>query len=187
LGGFCTANGCFFSLANAPGKKQKTGTHWVNCINYNGCGSHCLHVRQNGRAIIFKMKLEHNWQNKSIAALEKQDYGDPLSAPTSLVKKCLEYVKIPIGDLTTEQLRLLIAQEIGLAYLIPLALDVLSEDILTESDFYPGDLLKNVATVDDSFWKSNTELYHRLNTLIEKGKQQIEQAGLDLPDLLPLG
>jgi hypothetical protein len=125
------------------------------------------------------MKLKNNWRNKSIETLEERSYGDPATAPTYLVKQCLTYVKLPVGNLNTEQLRMLIGQQIGLTYLIPLALDVLDKDILAEGDFYPGDLLKNVVAVDVAFWKTNTELYNQVKKLIKTGTQKIRQNGLN--------
>jgi hypothetical protein len=66
------------------------------------------------------MKLENNWRNKSIEILEQRDYGDADTTDIPIVKRILQMVKVPVGDLTIEQLRLLIGQEIGLNYLIPL-------------------------------------------------------------------
>lgn len=129
--------------------------------------------------------MEDNWHNKSIEALEHHNYGDPTTAPTSLMSKCLAYVKLSIGSLSIEQTRLLIGQGIGLEYLIPYAFEFLDNDILAEGDYYPGDLLKNVATVDVAFWKTNPGLYQQLNDLITKGRQKIAQEGLTIisPDL----
>lgn len=131
------------------------------------------------------MKPEPNWKNKSIETLESQNYGDLATASTSLVEKCLQYVKIPVGELSVEQLRLLIGQEIGLPYLIPLALEILEKDILAEGDFYEGDLLKNVTTVGVDFWNENPEYHAQLKSLISKNLSNIDQLGfkLKLPEI----
>ena len=50
----------------------------------------------------------------------------------------------PIGALTVEDLRLLIGQNIGLAHLLPLAMEVLRADPMTAGDFYEGDPLSAV-------------------------------------------
>jgi hypothetical protein len=107
-------------------------------------------------------QLPNNWQNRSIEALEKYSYGDPATAPTGLIRRCLEYVKVPISNLTIEQLRKLIGQQIGLVYLIPLALDELENDIMVQGNLYPGDLLEAVAKADLAFWKPEIELNSRL-------------------------
>ncbi|WP_448321843.1 contact-dependent growth inhibition system immunity protein [Streptomyces sp. CO7] len=46
-----------------------------------------------------------------------------------------------IDGLTVEDLRLLIRQDVGLAHLLPLALEALRLDPLAEGDMYEGDLL----------------------------------------------
>lgn len=130
------------------------------------------------------MRLGGNWQSKSVSALTGIDYGDPYSAPTPLVKRCLEYVFIPIEDLDIEQLRLLIGQQVGLPYLIIQASSQLEKDILAEGDYYPGDLLKNVISVDASFWMEYSDLYKQFKILIKKNKQKIDEAGINVTGFL---
>ncbi len=92
--------------------------------------------------------------DKSIEQLEN-DVWTADHYPSNLVTRCVEYRKIPIGKLNAEQLRMLIGQQIGLKYLVPLALQFLQKDILTTGDYYPGDLLGAVLTVEKSYWKQN--------------------------------
>jgi hypothetical protein len=65
----------------------------------------------------------------------------------------------------------MIGQSIGLDYLIPMAIDVLIENILAEGDFYEGDLLKSVLTSDKSYWKKSTENWRIICDLIQKNEQ----------------
>jgi contact-dependent growth inhibition (CDI) system CdiI-like immunity protein len=51
-----------------------------------------------------------------------------------------------------EDLRIMIGQNIGLSYLLPLAIEQLQHDPLVAGDFYPGDLLEAVLRVEPSFW-----------------------------------
>ena len=110
--------------------------------------------------------MENNWRNKTIQALEKQDFGNPDEAPTPLTKRCLELTKKPLNEFSAEDLRLMIGQRFSLNYLIPLAFDFLKENLLTEGDLYPGDLLKSVQSVNETFWESNPKLREELNGLI---------------------
>lgn len=57
-------------------------------------------------------------KTQSIEQLEN-DFWKESDFPTGLVERCYQYRKIPIGDLTPAQLRMLIGQQIGLKYLIP--------------------------------------------------------------------
>lgn len=59
----------------------------------------------------------------------------------------------------------MIGQRIGLPHLVPLALDVLEQDPLAEGDFYPGDLLRNVCRVPDSYWAEHPDQAARLARL----------------------
>ena len=113
------------------------------------------------------MTLENNWRHKTIENLEKKNFGDPNNAPTNMVKRCLELCRLPLDNFTVEDLRLMIGQQFGLPYLIPLALEHLSKDIFIEGDFFPGDLLKNVLAIDKVFWKDNKYLWTQLNELIK--------------------
>lgn len=62
---------------------------------------------------------------------------------------------VPIGEMTIENLRLLIGQGIGLDWLVPVALDILRVDPMAEGDFYPGDLLSAVSRVRVEYWQSH--------------------------------
>lgn len=112
----------------------------------------------------------------TIENLEKQDFGNPSEAPTNMVKRCLELCKIPLDKFTVEDLRLMIGQEFSLEYLIPLAIEHLQPDFFAEGDFYPGDLLNNVLSVDTKFWMANRDLWEKINELINNKRKEIEES-----------
>ena len=66
----------------------------------------------------------------------------------------------------------MIGQNIGNQFLIPLAINHLRQDINSEGDFYPWDLLKIVLKSETSFWESNQNLKKEvvkiLDTQIDK-------------------
>ena len=119
------------------------------------------------------MRQDKNWRIKSLQTLENHDFGDPKQAPTNMVKRCLELCTVPVNKFTVEDLRLMIGQQFGLTYLIPLALEHLSQDIFIEGDYFPGDLLKNVLLVDNLFWKNHKDLWARLNELIQYRRDEL--------------
>ncbi|WP_052273477.1 contact-dependent growth inhibition system immunity protein [Flavihumibacter solisilvae] len=121
------------------------------------------------------MKLENNWRQKSLEALEKQDWGDTATAPTTLVKRCIGLSKIPVGAFTAGDLRLMIAQQFGLPYLVPLAIEELEKDLLVETDYYEGDLLASILDVNLEFWKTNQSYWSEVNRLIRDRKQELGQ------------
>jgi hypothetical protein len=123
-----------------------------------------------------KQTLENNWRHKSIENLEKRNFGNPNEAPTNMVKRCLELCKVPLAQFTVEDLRLMIGQGFSLHYLIPLAIEHLDKDVFAEGDFYPGDLLNNVLSVDSSFWLDNKYLWKEINDLIKDRRNEIAAA-----------
>jgi hypothetical protein len=56
---------------------------------------------------------------------------------------------------------LLLGQEIAPEILVPLALDLLEQNLCLESDLYPGDLLVAVLSQRDKFWLDNDDLHLR--------------------------
>lgn len=62
----------------------------------------------------------------------------------------------------------MIGQNIGLTWLIPLALDKLQVDILAEGDFYEGDLLVSVLKTSPSYWRNHSLELATFTTLLEK-------------------
>ena len=120
-----------------------------------------------------KQTLEHNWRHKTIENLEKQNFGNPNQAPTNMVKRCLELCKISLDKFTVEDLRLMIGQGFSLQHLIPLAIEHLQTDIFVEGNFYPGDLLNNILSVDTKFWVMNKHLWTEINELIKNRRDEL--------------
>lgn len=112
-------------------------------------------------------------RHKSLQELEGEDWGDPKHT-THMIVKCHQLRRVPLKDLTIEDLRLLIGQHIGLKYLMPLALEALTLNPLAEGDYYEGDLLKNVIHVPEEFWQSHPQWKSTLETIIQKAWLQIE-------------
>ena len=112
--------------------------------------------------------------SKSIEQLEKDVWKNPSEFPTDLIEKCYRYRKISIEELTNEQIRLLISQKIGIKYLIGIALEKLERNILTEGDFYEGDLLVAVSTLPSEFWNENQTVFLNFKTIVERNSELIK-------------
>jgi len=113
-------------------------------------------------------------QTKSIEQLEKDIWNNPSEFPTSMVEKCYRYRKISIAELTNEQIRLLISQKIGIEYLIGIALEKLGRNILTECDFYEGDLLVAVSSLPAEFWNKNQTEFLTFKNIAERNSKLIK-------------
>lgn len=129
-----------------------------------------------------KTKFESNWKFKTLENLEKDYWVEP-NGDSYLIKTCHQLRKKPLQDFKTEDLRIMISQEIGLKYLIPLAFETLKEDIFAEGDYYEGDLLKSVLTSDREFWRKETDLFNELEELIQKNRQSLKEQEPELLDI----
>lgn len=127
------------------------------------------------------IKLENNWRQKSLESLEKKTWPALSSDEGSyLIKTCNSLRKKQLQDFTTEDLRIMIGQEIGLYFLIPLAIETLTDNLFSEGDYYEGDLLKSVLDVDTKFWDDNKDYWQQLNELIKNRRQEIKEMKFDL-------
>lgn len=97
-------------------------------------------------------------RDRSLEELERDRWSAPSGSETRLMATVRELRRKPIGGLTVENMRLLIRQDVGLAYLLPLAVEVLRVDPLAEGDMYEGDLLAAVLTRDAEVWSKSPEL-----------------------------
>lgn len=118
-------------------------------------------------------------RTRTLEQLENSKWADH-DFETNLVRRCHELRKIPLDQLETEDLRLLIGQQIGLKFLLDLAVEKLTLDILAEGDYYPGDLLKSVLTIDNSYWKENKSQWQAIDNLIQNNRDIIQQTDLDM-------
>src|SRR5687767_7847702 len=96
-------------------------------------------------------------RSKSLQQLDGEDWGDP-TFESHLVTECNRLRRVPLEDFTPENLRIMIGQDIGLPYLIPLALEVLRSNPFVSGDFYEGDLLAVVLRADSRFWVASPKL-----------------------------
>jgi hypothetical protein len=133
-----------------------------------------------------KIRLERNCRFKTIELLEKNIWPNPEGEyATNLVKKCHALRKKVLDDFTVEDLRIMIGQAIGLDYLVPLAIEVLSDDLFAEGDLYEGDLLNSVLTIDPGFWIAQHEYWIEIKKLItgredELAAQKISTVNFEL-------
>lgn len=93
---------------------------------------------------------------RTLEQMDGQDWGEPETAPTGMVARCLRLRRTPLKDFTVSDLRLMIGQQIGLRTLVPRALQLVSNEPLLEADFYPGDLLCALLRIDKAYWSDSS-------------------------------
>lgn len=116
-----------------------------------------------------------DWKSKALEILERDYWGDASVDDSRLVTTCHRLRKKPLAEFEVEDYRILIGQNIGLDFLIPLAMKVLEKNILAEGDFYSGDLLKAVLTSDEEYWKSHRSDWKELIALFKANLTSIKE------------
>ncbi|MCG6155943.1 contact-dependent growth inhibition system immunity protein [Rubinisphaera margarita] len=122
-------------------------------------------------------------RRKSLEELERFDWDKP-DSPTQLVQTCHRLRGVPLAEFTAGDLRIMIGQKISLQILIPLALEKLLDDPLVDSNYYPGDLLKAVLDVPESFWSVHADMRDVLLQVVTTTKQLI--VSLEESDARPI-
>ncbi|MFJ2263138.1 contact-dependent growth inhibition system immunity protein [Streptomyces sp. NPDC087844] len=107
-------------------------------------------------------------RNRSLEELERDRWPALPADATRLVATAHALRRRPVGELTVEGLRLLIGQDIGLPYLLPLALKVLRDNPMAEGDMYEGDLLSAVLTRNLAVWTESPELGRELRAIVSE-------------------
>jgi len=103
--------------------------------------------------------------DSSLEQLEGDIWGDPAPGATDLVTTVHRLRRKPVGALTAEDLRMLVAQQVGLDILVPRALTRLERDPLLEGDYYPGDVLVATLKVPVSYWSTHPDQLARLDAV----------------------
>jgi len=112
-------------------------------------------------------------ERRTLEQIDRQNWGDPETAPTGMVARCLRLHRTPLKDFTLGDVRLLISQKIGLKILVPGALPLVSNEPLLEAEYYPGDLLSALLRVDETYWSDNPveldQLVSIARTIVHRG------------------
>ena len=94
--------------------------------------------------------------------------------PSALVTTCKRLYDKPLKDFTTEDLRIMIGQKIGLEFLVPIALERLVENPFEQGDFYPGDLLMNLLRLPADYWHKHPDLRWELADTVQDAASAID-------------
>lgn len=134
------------------------------------------------RRVTSPMTNKQGQGSLSLEQIERDAWGDPPSSATRLIRAAYELHRKPVAALTTEDLRLLIGQQIGVEVLLPYALDLLGKDPLVEGDMYPGDLLVAVLRLPPEYWVAHRDQAAELRRIagVAKETDSMIQAGIDV-------
>ena len=110
---------------------------------------------------IGSVKFAERWRNSpsTLEALEKDYWGEP-KFDSNVVTRTHAIRQTPLCDLTVEDLRLAIGQQVSLPVLLPLTLDRLRANPLESGALFEGDLFSSVLQIKAEFWKTNPNLWY---------------------------
>jgi len=92
----------------------------------------------------------------------------------SLDERCTEiYNNRILREFSNEDLKVMIDHSIALDVMMPFAIDILEENIMSEGEQYPGDLLQSTSTVYTEYWKQNSDQKERLKQIIENNIEML--------------
>lgn len=112
-------------------------------------------------------------------------WPDPGPDATGLVRRCVALRRKALSQFTTEDLRIMLGQQIAVPILLPMAVAVLADDPLAEGNCYPGDLLCNVVRLPGDVWDGAGRLRDRLvevlraTALPDEGVPDVVQRAVD--------
>ncbi len=119
--------------------------------------------------------------SKSLQELENFDMGEPESAPTDMIRRCLILHRTPLEQWNAEDCRLMLGQKFSPRYLIPIALEFLVGNPMESGDFYPGALLQNILSLPSDFWIKEQDLWWQVHDAVI----EVESLKKAIEDLAP--
>lgn len=107
-------------------------------------------------------------RSQSLEQLEGRRWPDPPQDTTSLVRSVHELRRRPIGTLEPDELARLISQDVGLPWLLPLAVEILRATAPGQSagGWYDDDLLYAVVTRRPEVWADAPNLARTLKEAV---------------------
>ncbi|HEX5825753.1 MAG TPA: contact-dependent growth inhibition system immunity protein [Candidatus Limnocylindrales bacterium] len=88
---------------------------------------------------------------RTLEELDGEHWEEPDDRATGLIRNAHRLRTVPIGSLSVDDLRLLLGQQIGVQWLVPVALEHLREDRFA-GGLYQGDLLNAVLRAGSKYW-----------------------------------
>ncbi len=104
--------------------------------------------------------------DRTLDELDPPSWPPPAADATRLVRTVHELRRVALGELGPADLRTLIAQQVALPYVLPLAVRLLTEEPLLDAYFYEGDLLLVTVNAPASTWVLLPEPRARLRTVV---------------------
>lgn len=117
--------------------------------------------------------------DKTINQLLDVPIPNPPKYESHLVRRCFDLANKKLKYFSAEDFRIMIGQNIGLEYLIPVVIEVLEKEPFIEADFYEGDLFLNVLKIENKYWESNEEQKEAILKIFKDNLDAFKELDLD--------
>jgi hypothetical protein len=109
-------------------------------------------------------------RRKSLQELEQDDWGESSHA-SPLVTEVHQLRRTPLAEFTVDDLGTMIGQQIGLPFLIPIALERLEVDPLAAEEIFLGYLLGAVFVAGEEYWSNHEDSRQRFREVIRRARE----------------
>lgn len=124
---------------------------------------------------------------RNLQQLEKEFPNEVLpKEKLPLLPREKDYSKIPLEEFGTEQLCFMILHGLGLKFLVPMAIEILTENPFAEGENIGYSLIGAVLGIKPSFWRENPELYQKVEEILQTAESvKTEESATILTIFLP--
>jgi hypothetical protein len=113
---------------------------------------------------------------RTLDTVDPPAWGPAPPDATLLITRCHELRTKPLRDFTTEDLSIMIGQQVALNHLVWPALDRLRSDSLIEDDDDPANLLASLLRVNTAYWERTPDYDQELHNLAEGARERFKLA-----------
>lgn len=115
--------------------------------------------------------MSKNLLKKNLQQLEREFPNEILpKEKLPLLPREKSFSLIPLEEFTIEQLCFMILHGFGWALLVPMAIEILTENPLAEGENIGYSLLGSILSIKASFWQKNLDLYRKVEEILQKAE-----------------
>lgn len=116
-------------------------------------------------------KMNKNFLKKNLQQLEKDFPNEILpKEKLPLLPREKSFSLISLKDFNIENLRFMIQQGFGWRFLVPMAIEILTENPFADDDRYDGSLFSSILSIKNTFWQENPDLYQKVEEILQKAE-----------------
>ena len=124
-------------------------------------------------------------QSKSIEELSEYCWFAP-EYESNIVVTSHALRRKKLADLSLEDIRMGLFQQVGVTYLVPMALEIVEQDPFAESFNFPAEIVLALLLIPHDYWQAHLDVGDRLHDVFKRVEQgEHTQGDYWLSDILP--